>query len=190
MNVANCWYVPRILHDSFFTPHLPYLLHPSRIADNPPLLQSTIKTITIDRISHHRYFKTNVTALSFQHHQVLNLHPRDDVEFGGKSPGWRLGGQGFSFLPDGTLLAAYTDRSESSSSSQSPSSSSESGAAAAAASSGDGGGGAAVKGGSRLLVLPPATASSSPGQAVEYSRADGLPFDFGTPTVGQYFLVV
>jgi len=42
--------------------------------------------------------------------KVVNVLPRSDVEFGGKSPGWRLGQQGFSFLPDGTLLAAYTDR--------------------------------------------------------------------------------
>lgn len=33
-----------------------------------------------------------------------------EVDFGGKSPGWSLGQQGYAFLPNGTLVASIPDR--------------------------------------------------------------------------------
>jgi len=40
---------------------------------------------------------------------AVSALPRPGVDFGGDAPGWRFGGQGFSFLADGTLLAACKD---------------------------------------------------------------------------------
>ena len=32
------------------------------------------------------------------------------IDFGGAAPGWEFGQQGYAFLPDGKVLAAYPDR--------------------------------------------------------------------------------
>lgn len=43
--------------------------------------------------------------------EPASLYPRRS-DFGGSSPGWQLGQQGYAFLEDGRLAAAYTDRED------------------------------------------------------------------------------
>ena len=80
-----------------------------------------------------------------EQHCVLSM----DVDFGGSSPGWSLGQQGFSFLKDGRLVAVFNRDGES------------------------------VLVVANVMDWNPIAFTTSPIETIEYTSKDGLPMQFG-----------
>jgi hypothetical protein len=80
-----------------------------------------------------------------QQHCVLSM----DVDFGGSSPGWVLGQQGFSFLKDGRLAATFNRDGES------------------------------VLVVANVMDWNPTAGTTTPIETIEYTSKDGLPMQFG-----------
>mmetsp|Transcript_41974 Transcript_41974/g.47509 ORF Transcript_41974/g.47509 Transcript_41974/m.47509 type:complete len:815 (+) Transcript_41974:211-2655(+) len=80
-----------------------------------------------------------------QHYCVLPMA----VDFGGSSPGWTLGQQGFSFLHDGRLVAVFQREGES------------------------------VLVVANVMDWTPSSSTTKPLDTMEYTSQDGLPLQFG-----------